>query len=121
MVPVPTKMGGVMTNQKQGEVPFEGKQKVAQEVEVDTTASSNGENPEDPISEEFDVPKTGDAPADWWTGRRTLVISNRELAAPKGLYYYTDGNVYGIVTSGSKARQRVCLRHRVSHSMVRQV
>ena len=32
-------MGGVMTNQKQGEVPPEGKQKVAQEVEVDATAS----------------------------------------------------------------------------------
>jgi len=60
----PTKMGGVMTAQKQGEVPPEGKQKVVPEVEVKTTASSNGENPEDPISEESEVPKTGDAPAD---------------------------------------------------------
>jgi uncharacterized membrane protein len=56
--------GGVMTNQKQGDVPPEGKQKVAQEVEVDTTASSDSENPEDPISEESEVPKTSDAPAD---------------------------------------------------------
>ena len=53
-----------MTNQKQGEVPPEGKQKVVQEVEVDTTASYDGENPEDPISEESEVPKTGNAPAD---------------------------------------------------------
>lgn len=53
-----------MTDQKQGEVPPEGKQKVAPEVEVKTTASSDGENPEDPISEESEVPKTGDAPAD---------------------------------------------------------
>lgn len=57
-------MGGVMTNQKQGEVPPEGKQKVAQEVEVATTASPDGENPVDPISEESLVPKTSDAPAD---------------------------------------------------------
>lgn len=53
-----------MTNQKQGEGPPEGKQKVAQEVEVDTTASDDGENPVDPISEESLVPKTSDAPAE---------------------------------------------------------
>lgn len=53
-----------MAEQKQGEVPPKDKQKVAQEVEVDTTASENSENPEDPISEESEVPKTGDAPAD---------------------------------------------------------
>lgn len=52
-----------MTNHKQGELPAESKQKVAQEVEVDTTASDDSENPVDPISES-DVPKTGDAPAD---------------------------------------------------------
>jgi hypothetical protein len=57
-------MEGVMTNQKQGELPPEGTQKVVREVEVDTTASSNSENPEDPISEESEVPKTSDAPAD---------------------------------------------------------
>jgi len=56
-------MKGVMKNKKQGEVPPEGKQKVAQEVEVDTTASSEGENPEDPISEEPEVPKTSRPPA----------------------------------------------------------
>jgi len=62
-MPVPTQMKGVMKNKKQGEVPPEGKQKVAQEVEVDTTASSEGENPEDPISEEPEVPKTSRPPA----------------------------------------------------------
>lgn len=56
-------MGGVMTDQKQGESP-KVKQKVAQEVEVDSTASDDSENPEDPISEEPEVPKSGDAPAD---------------------------------------------------------
>ncbi len=60
-----------MTDQKQSEVSPKVKQKVAQEVEVgstaskvDSTASYEGENPEDPISEESEVPKTGDAPAD---------------------------------------------------------
>ena len=57
-------MGGAMTDQKQGELATEGKQKVAQEVEVATTASPDGENPVDPISEESLVPKTSDAPAD---------------------------------------------------------
>lgn len=57
-------MGGVMADEKQGEVPPEGKQKVAREVKVVTTASEDSENPEDPISEESEVPKTGDAPAD---------------------------------------------------------
>ncbi|WP_168192358.1 hypothetical protein [Chroococcidiopsis sp. TS-821] len=53
-----------MTNQEQGEVILEGKQKVAPEVEVDTSASDDSENPEDPISEESEVPRTNDAPAD---------------------------------------------------------
>lgn len=53
-----------MVDQKLGEVPPEGAQKVAQEVEVDTTAFEDSENPEDPVSEESEVPKTGDAPAD---------------------------------------------------------
>jgi hypothetical protein len=57
-------MGGVMTDQKQGEVPPEGKQKVAREVEVSPTLSESGENPEDPILEQSEVSKTGDAPAD---------------------------------------------------------
>jgi hypothetical protein len=61
---VPTKEGGIMTDQKQGELATEGKQKVAQEVEVDTTVSDDSENPEDPPSEESEVPKTSDAPAD---------------------------------------------------------
>lgn len=52
-----------MTDQKQSEISPKVKQKVAQEVEADTTASYDGENPEDPVSE-ADVPKTGDAPAD---------------------------------------------------------
>ncbi len=56
--------GGFMTNQEQGEVILEGKQKVAPEVEVDTSASDDSENPEDPISEESEVPRTNDAPAD---------------------------------------------------------
>ena len=62
-MPVPIKMGGAMTDQKQSEVSPEVKQQVAQEVEVKTTASDDSENPEDPISES-DVPKTGDALAD---------------------------------------------------------
>lgn len=49
-----------------GEVPPEGEQKVAQEVEVDTTTSDDGENPVDPISEESLVRKTNDAPAEVW-------------------------------------------------------
>jgi hypothetical protein len=54
-----------MTSQKQGEVPSEDKQKLAQELEVDTTASfDDGENLEDPISEDSEVPKTSDARAD---------------------------------------------------------
>lgn len=57
-------MGVFMTNQKQKEIFPEVKQKMAQEVEVDTTASDECENPEDPPSEESNVPKTGDAPAD---------------------------------------------------------
>ena len=52
-----------MTDQKQREISPEVKQKVAQEVEIDSTASDDSENPEDPISES-EVPKTGDAPAD---------------------------------------------------------
>ena len=55
-------MGGVMTDQKRASP--EAKQKVAQEVEVNSTASDDSESPEDPISEESEVPKTGDAPAD---------------------------------------------------------
>ena len=53
-----------MTDQKQREISPEVKQKVAQEVEVDSSASDDSENPEDPISEGSEVPKTGDAPAD---------------------------------------------------------
>ncbi|WNN89944.1 hypothetical protein [Gloeocapsopsis dulcis] len=53
-----------MTNQNQREVSPESKQKMAQEVEVDATASDDSENPEDPISEESEVPRTSDAPAD---------------------------------------------------------
>lgn len=63
MKSVPIKMGGFMTDQKQGEVPPQVKQKVAREVEVSPTPSEDGENPEDPISEESEVSKTGDAPA----------------------------------------------------------
>ena len=52
-----------MSNKK--EVP-DSTQKLAQEVkiEVDDTALSDSENPEDPISEESEVPKSSDAPAD---------------------------------------------------------
>lgn len=53
-----------MTNKEQGKVPTQDKQKLAQEVEVDTTAADDSENPEDPISEESEVPRTSDAPAD---------------------------------------------------------
>lgn len=53
-----------MTNQKQKEIFPEVKQKVAQEVEVDTTVFEDSENPEDPPSEGSEVPKTSDAPAD---------------------------------------------------------
>ncbi|MBE9188792.1 hypothetical protein IQ230_00105 [Gloeocapsopsis crepidinum LEGE 06123] len=52
-----------MTNQKE-EVPSDSTQKLAQEVEVDDTTPSDSENPEDPISEESEVPKSSDAPAD---------------------------------------------------------
>ena len=52
-----------MTDQKQGEVPPEGKQKVAREVEVSPTPSESGENPEASIPKESEVSKTGDAPA----------------------------------------------------------
>lgn len=54
----------VMTDQKQGEISAEVEQKVAPEVEVKNPAREDCENPEDPISEESEVPKTGDAPAD---------------------------------------------------------
>ena len=64
MKSVPNKMGGVMTDQKQGEVPPKVEQKVAREVEVSPTVSEDGENPEDPISVNSEVSKTGDAPAD---------------------------------------------------------
>ena len=53
-----------MTDQQQRTISSEDKQKVAQEVEVDSTASDDTENPEDPVSEESEVPKTSDAPAD---------------------------------------------------------
>lgn len=54
-----------MTDQNQGEIsPDEVKQKVAPEVEVKNPASEDYENPEDPISEGSEVPRTGDAPAD---------------------------------------------------------
>ena len=57
-------MGAAMTDQEQSEVSPKVKQKVAQEVEVKTTASDDSENPVDPISEESLVPKTSDAPAE---------------------------------------------------------
>lgn len=59
-MPVPTKMEGAMPDQEQSEVSPKVKQKVAQEVEVKTTASEKSENPVEPISES-DVPTTGDA------------------------------------------------------------
>lgn len=63
-MPAPINIGEFMTDQKQSEIFPEVKQKVAQEVEVSTTASDDSENPEDPPSEGSLVPKTGDAPAD---------------------------------------------------------
>jgi putative transposase len=39
-------------------------------------------------------------------GQRTLVISNRELAAPQDLYYYTDGLVYGRSRNTEKTRMQ---------------
>ncbi|MBD2309875.1 hypothetical protein H6G17_31185 [Chroococcidiopsis sp. FACHB-1243] len=53
-----------MTDRKQEKVPSEVQQKVSPEVEVKSPAVEDGENPEDPISEAGEVPKTGDAPAD---------------------------------------------------------
>lgn len=55
-----------MTDQKPGSIsPDEVKQKVASEVEVKTPPATDVANLEAPISEQTEVPMTGDAPDDW--------------------------------------------------------
>ena len=48
-----------MTDQQQNDVPLKAKQKVAREVEVTTAASEDYENPEDPLSEDSEVRRSG--------------------------------------------------------------